>query len=265
MLGLRELQAAFKRHLFEGDGGVADHIVSARGLDSEVRLAIYANAYGARLAEALETDYPALKALLGEAAFGVLCQAYVRAHPSAHPSLRWYGAGLTDFLRHDPAFGGRFYLGEISAFEWAFTEAFDGPNEPAADESVLSHVPPEAWPSVTVRLHPTVRRLHFEWNVIALWRTVKEGNPVPEPSRLGEPSDCLVWRQGLRTRYRTMDADEAAALTAVAEGAVFAAVCERLTDWMSPEQVPLRAASLLKTWLAAGQITALDWRGRATD
>ena len=49
MLGLRELQAAFKHHLFEGDGDIAEHITSAHGPDRELRLAIYANAIVAKL------------------------------------------------------------------------------------------------------------------------------------------------------------------------------------------------------------------------
>ena len=68
MHSLKGLQAAFQRHLFTGDGGIVEHIVSMENADNEQRMNVYVNAYYGRLVEALAGDYPAVRALLGEEA-----------------------------------------------------------------------------------------------------------------------------------------------------------------------------------------------------
>ena len=37
-------------------------------------------------------------AMAGPADFDHMARAYIAAHPSRHPSVRWYGRGLADFL-----------------------------------------------------------------------------------------------------------------------------------------------------------------------
>ena len=96
MPGLRELQEAFRQHLMSGDPAVAAYIAGTKGRSSGERLAVYANAYRARLAEALATDYEALRAVMGEEGFLELCHDYVDAHPSTSCSLRWLGQHLPD-------------------------------------------------------------------------------------------------------------------------------------------------------------------------
>ena len=39
-------------------------------------------------------------------------------------------------------------------------------------------------------------------------------------------------------------------------GATFAELCDLLCDWHEPGQVPMRAAGMLKTWLAEGLVIA---------
>lgn len=257
MPGLTEVQAAFKRHLLIGDAGVAAHVVGTEKVDGDRRLAVYAQAYRARLIEALATDYSVLEALLGEEGFSNLCHAYIDAHPSAHYSLRWFGRHLPAYLRQvrhqDP------HLAELAEFEWTLAGAFDAADAPVTEPSEVENIPDEAWPSLQIRLHPSVHRLTFAWNVLDLWRTAKDGKAIPAPARLPEPGACLIWRDGLSTRYRSLDPDENAALVAAASGADFAEICEGLLPWEQAEQpVALRAASLLKTWLTSGLVSALE-------
>ncbi len=76
MSNLQNLQAAFKRYLFEQDNSISSHIIGTEKLHKSDRLAIYGNAYRTRLTEALENDYPALKYLLGEDDFRILSLSY---------------------------------------------------------------------------------------------------------------------------------------------------------------------------------------------
>lgn len=62
------------------------------------RLAVYANAYFARLAECLEEEYPTLSKTLGEETFAAFVVGYLQAHPSRSYTLSQLGAGFPDFL-----------------------------------------------------------------------------------------------------------------------------------------------------------------------
>jgi hypothetical protein len=250
---LSDIQAAFQRHIMTQDPAIATHIVSNERLDGDQRLAVYANAYRARLVEALAADYPALQGNVSQDEFTELCHAYIRAYPSTCYSLRDFGQHLPEFLRQ----GYPEHLSELARFEWALTTSFDAEDAEVASVQAATELSAAAWPSVRIRVHPSVSQLELGWNTLALWRNVKEGRPMSLPERLPEPMSCLIWRDGLTTRYRSVDPDESAAFHAARSGGTFADLCGQLTSSVPQSQVALRAASLLKTWLASGIVSEL--------
>ncbi|WP_455198093.1 hypothetical protein, partial [Kaarinaea lacus] len=71
-------------------------------------------------------------------------------------------------------------------------------------------------------------------------------------------SYCLMWRKDLVTQYRSIEADEAIALSAALSGANFSDICGSLADELDDqEQVPIKAAGYLKGWLVSGMLTRL--------
>lgn len=254
---LAALEQAFARHIFTGDAAILPEVLSTPGFSAHQRLGVYVHAYYARLDGVLHTDFPALAALLGEEAEPVFT-AYVRARPSTSFTLRDFGAALPEFLRGHAATRGRPVLAQLAAFEWAFCEAFDAEDAPVAGEQDAARVPPESWPGLRFRLHPSVQRVRTDFNLPALWRALKDAPLTPvAPEAMSGPLSCLVWRQELATQYRSLEPDEAAALAAIAEGGGFAEVCAALMPSCAPETLALRAAGLLKTWLAQGLIAEL--------
>ncbi|MCI0507814.1 MAG: DNA-binding domain-containing protein [Gammaproteobacteria bacterium] len=256
---LQELQAAFKRHLMERDPAIIDHIASTADLSNEMRLAIYGNAYYARLIEALAQDYEALYYLLGDEEFPHLCRQYIDAHPSRFPSLRWFGQYMSRFLATHQPYTAHPYLHELAVFEWAFIEAFDAQDAPVATEADAARVPAENWPALRIRLHPSVRWFSYNWNILPLWKAAANEDSLPEIIQLDNTEYCAVWRRDLMTQFRTLEAGEAALMRGVNKNYNFAQLCESLAEMDSdPAQVPMRAAGILKTWLAQGMITALE-------
>lgn len=254
MIGLQELQASFRRSLQAGDDAVAGHLAGSEKLAVSERLGIYQNAYRSRLVEALGKDYPVVQALLGEAGFTTLCHAYIDVHPSRSFSLRWLGQSMASFLSN-PDYPP--HLPELARFEWAMVGAFDAADVVVAKEADLTSIPPEAWPALKLRFHPSMHTVSCYWNVLALWRAVQDKTPLPDPVALPQPLAHLVWREHLTTRYRTLEVDETDAMEGVARGDSFAALCERLTRRHADEAVPLRAVSLLKRWLTEGLISEI--------
>jgi len=255
---LNELQAEFARHVLNGEGGMAEHVLGDRGIDADLRLAVYANAYRARLAEVLERDFAALHYHLGAERFEALAGDYIDTHPSPYFSLRWFAQALPDFLLGHPLGREAPALAELARLEWAFVEAFDAADAACADEAAAAAVPPQEWPSLRIGLHPSLRLVAHDWDIIALWQAYRDDAPTPPLRRLDAPGCCLVWRRELDTQYRALAGDEAAGLDALARGGDFSDLCERIAAHLDePQQAALRAATLLKTWLSAGMIAAL--------
>ncbi len=248
---LQTLQEEFQAYVLQQPSHVGQRIVDDARLGASVRLAIYADAYRLRLLEALGTDFPALHRLAGDEKFARLGRDYIDAHPSLHFSVRYFGQGLSDFLtaRDEPL------LADMAALEWALAHAFDAADDPMLSEQELAGLPAGAWPGMRLRFHDSVQRCEFTWNVTDIWSA--NDKSVALPSAAAAPASFLIWRQDLQCYFRKLPTAEAAMLDTLLAGQDFSAACERLCVSIAPEEVGLHAASLLKTWIAGGIISAV--------
>jgi len=258
MLSLKDIQDAFTNNILADDQSIVQHVVGTQKASSEVRLAIYANAYRERLIEALANDYEMLEKLIGEDNFRLMCTSYIDQYPSTYYSLRWFGKDLPEFLEYSPDKGQHDWEAELAQLEWQFIEAFDSENIETVSEANAAAIPPESWPTLSMVFHPSVKMLNLWWNTLDLWQAAKKDTQPPQPTRLSQQSHCLLWRDKLRTQYRSLEPDETVALSAALAGANFTEICTAIaTEIDDQELVPMRAASFLKTWLAASMLTQL--------
>lgn len=259
MHGLKELQAAFKRGVMQGDAGIIDVIADSQTASRELRLAVYEHAYRSRLVEALGTDCAMLQKLLGEAPFTALAQGYIDAHPSRFFSLRWFSGELARYLGYDAKQGGHGWEADMAQLELSFVDTFDAADGPVAGEAEAAAIAPEAWAGLRLDFHPSVQLISLHWNTLERWRAAKQDETVPAPRRLEQALKCLLWRQQLSTQYRSLQPLEAIALQAAMAGAGFAEICGVMADCLQDQQqVPMLVAAYLKSWLAAGLISALQ-------
>lgn len=226
--------------------------------DSEARLAVYAHAYRARLLGALRDNYEVLALAMGDAAFDALGHAYIEAKPSRQASIRWYGDALAEFMGSGPYAEHLPHaaLRDLARMDWALRGAFDAAAAAPLTLAQLQALAPEAWAGLPLRLQPSVRLLALDWAVEPVWRALRQHQSGDAEPALPEPQarahDLLVWRQGLETRWRSLDAEEGALLQGLlGEGCSFAQLCEQAA---APGQTPARAAAtalrLLQQWLA---------------
>lgn len=255
MMRLSDWQTEVQAYLLNPD--VQPHpalqasLLGSAGLSAEQGLAIYHHAYRARLLEALRGDYPAVHGWLGDAQFDALALAYLSAQPSQHYSLRWLGAQLADFIDGYLVPAQAAPLSELACLEWAFTLAFDAADGQPLSLAQMAELPAADWPTLQVRLLPSVQWLTCRHNSLALWRADKEQAEFPGSQPLLEVQTCLVWRDQLITRYRSLAADEATALHGMtAHGWSFAELCGELSGL--GEQAPGQAVTWLRQWLSDG-------------
>ena len=254
MTRLSQVQVDFQQYLLRGDSEIESHVVGTERVPVATRLGIYGNGYGARLTEALGTNFPALAQLLGETDFGELAAAYIRSHDSTYASIRYYGGGLAQFLAEDPTYAAVPILAELARWEWAMTETFDAADAPALDPSAMAGVAPEEWSELHFDWHPSIRRLQLSWNVPQIWNAITSAAEQPEPSIATEAGQWLLWRRGLETFFRSLAPAEAAALDAARRGSSFGELCELCASRSDETAAAAQAAGFLRDWLQSGLI-----------
>ncbi|RTL36426.1 MAG: DUF2063 domain-containing protein [Burkholderiales bacterium] len=249
---LQQRLAAAIRDGADASGLLAGHY--ALGLQA------YRHAYRARLVAALTDNFTVLARALGDEAFEALGHAYLQARPPRHPSIRWFGDGLAAFMAQagedlvpHPS------LADFARMDWALRGAFDAAAAPLLDAAELARLAPDDWAGLVLHLQPSVQRVALTHAIEPAWRVLREWDPesgdaqpeLPEP--VPHAHELLAWRQGLETRWRSLEPLEAALLAAVAEGDRFAGLCERAAARLGDSEAAAPAViGLLQRWLADG-------------
>jgi Putative DNA-binding domain len=256
---LGDLQRAFQDYLLAHSESFAAAVRDTRKADRITLLDVYRDGYALRLIEALTTDYPGLMAMAGPADFDHMARAYIVAHPSRHPSIRWFGRGLADFLASTPPYDKSQAAAEMARFEWTLGEAFDSADAaPVAADAVMA-LPPHAWEMLSFAVLPSLRRLALAFEVPQAWQRreeVEAGNLDVAPAAQSVP--WVIWRPERVSHFRSLDVDEAAMLDALADGRSFPELCETLLAHVGEQEAPARAAGLLRSWVEEGMIASFS-------
>lgn len=228
--------------------------------DSARGLRVYRHAYRARLVEALTDNFTVLVRLMGDDAFERLANAYIAARPSQHPSIRWFGDGLADFM----AAAGEDLVPHASMvdfarMDWAVRGAFDAADAPLLAFATLAALHPDDWAGLVLHLHPSAQRVTLAHAIEPAWRQLRAWEPDAgeDELELGEPAvemhQVLAWRQADGTRWRSLEPLEAVVLDEVGKQATFATLCERTAAELGdPEAAAPAVIGLLQRWLADG-------------
>ena len=183
---------------------VGDVILPSATLRPEERLAIYHDMYILRMEEALASDYPALKHLLGDAGFRALVAGYVEAHPSRSYSLNFLGAHLPDYVRVAPGLRRRAFCHDLARLEQAVAEVFDSPEEEALRPEVIAAVPEAAWEKARLVPIAAFRLLAFRYPVNAYLQSVRDLDHDHPPARRRD-SWVAVYRREYTVRRQELD------------------------------------------------------------
>ena len=253
-LDLARLQREFQDYLLHRDPAVLQHVVGTGAADAATRMDVYADGYSLRLLEALEEDYPGLKAIAGSRDFEALGRAFIAACPSTFRNLRWYGERLAQFLETSPDWSDRPELADMARFEWAMATSFDALDAACLSREALTGVPPENWPRLSFIVHPAVQRVELKTNVTRAWSAHARGEELPPLRREPTAATWLLTRRRLQVRFRAMTLEEAVAFDRLAARASFAQWCGELGEMVGDKRAAARAVEWLNQWLADGAL-----------
>ncbi len=252
---LRELQDRFQRAIIAGDDAVLSEIMPGARERPELLLGVYRDWYVNCLVKVLCQDHDAVHAYLGDLLFEKMAREYVAAFPSHHPTVRWYAQHLPQFLRETASYSSRPELADLALLEQKLKDASDAEDAPVLQLADLATIPPEAWPRLRFKTHPSAARLKFGTNAVAIWIALEEHMDPPAVSRLRSPEHVLVFRHQDIPSFRRIGNEEAGMWGQVSKGLTFSAICEVL-EGNDPDAAASRAAGYLQGWISSSLLSS---------
>lgn len=252
MSNLIHLQKAFQARLLNrSDPTLQQLIVKSKSPSTKARINIYADAYNARLIEALHDNYSRLSAHIGQKKFEKIAQKYITKYPSYSRFIQSFGNKLSCFLQeHYPE---KLVLAELAKFEWAIGHTFDAADEIAVKTDHLRTISANLWPNMKFNFHPSVRINNFNYNIITFWENLLN-NRKTKATKLKKAANVIFWRNNLESFYRKLTELETSAITIAINGGSFAQICEIIGSDNDESSAATKAVTLLIQWLNAGLI-----------
>lgn len=265
----RRFAADLMRPLAQGDRlhpeVAAAYVKPNDRLTSRERLEIYSRSYWYRVLDSLWEDFPGLRAVVGQRAFGRLARVYLAKLPSESWTLRNLGSRLEDWLRRNPAFAGDRLAPALDMIrlEWAHVEAFDEEARKALGPEDLL----ELGPAMRISLQPYVRLIELQYPVDDLRvkvNAVSEEHGTASNAVLKRKATGMVRRIARMTPehiflgvhrvdfavyYRRLDGDEFQLLAALQKGLPVGEALESVLENSPLPVTELRAR--LETWFGA--------------
>jgi hypothetical protein len=234
----------------------------SKSLTAAERLAIYANAYYARLLECLAAYYPVLQGALGEEVFEGFAFEYLQQYPSKSYTLDRLGESFARFLeetRPDPGeLGWPDFLIDLATLEWNINQVFDGPGvefQPLLTAETLRSFPAERFAEARLVSVPCLRLLAFRYPVNAYYtvaRRAGEGEEAPVPD--AAPELVALSRRDFVVRRYPLDAAQHALLGRVLAGATVgeAIAAAAAISGLDDEALAAALQAWFRLWTAEG-------------
>ena len=245
-------QAGFTEALLDPARPAPAGLTDPQGRPAGKRFDVYRNNVAASLTEGLETAFPVLRALLGDAFFRGMASVYLRRHPPASPLMMFFGEAMPAFLETFEPVQDLGYLPDIARLELALRRSYHAADAPAIDPALLEAVAPEQLMGARLRLAPALQLLRSDWPIVTLWQMHQPGGG-PGPEMRGE--DALLTRPGFDPAVSLLPAGGGAFIAALRQGETLAAALGQA----EAEFQDFDLGAVLGLLLSGGAIIAIDY------
>lgn len=216
-------QTAFRAALLDPQAERPPGLSDGAGHAAGRRFDVYRNNVAVSLTEALETAFPVVRKLVGEANFKILAGAFLRQHPPSSPLMMYYGVELPDFLSLFGPTRDIGYLPDVARLELAIRESYHAADSAPVDTERLRSLDADALMRVRLRLAPSLRLVRSQWPVLAIWR-FNTAPGAPKPQMAAE--DVAVLRPDLDPIPRLLPPGGGRFLEILMSGAAFGEAIE---------------------------------------
>ena len=140
---------------------IEEVVTRSKALNSIERLAVYGDAYFARLLECMRELFPTTMYAVGEEAFDQFVLEYLQLYPPHSYTLEHLADRFVDYLEEsrpdeedepessDNESSWAAFVVDMAKLEWTIEQVFDGPGvegKPQLTADELQAIPPERWP-----------------------------------------------------------------------------------------------------------------------
>ncbi|MEM1052720.1 MAG: DNA-binding domain-containing protein [Pseudomonadota bacterium] len=261
MSDLAERQEAFLRSILDEDAPLPD----GWGNSQAMGMTVYRGNYRSALMGALAETYERTALCLGPHGFAQGCINHAIAHPPSGWTIDEAGAGFDRTLAE--LFPDRPEITELAWLEWTMMQLATAPNMApvsAQDFAVASAEFGDGdWGELRIAFQPRAKARLVNHDLETLWRALGSESEAPD-IRLETQQTCIVSREAERPTFRLFEADHAAAVAAMQDGATYGELIELLLgkhENPKAEQVQaaaMRAGGMLGLWLKEGWIVAIN-------
>ena len=174
-------QTMFREAILSPETARPEGLSDGDGQPAGRRFDVYRNNVAVSLTEALETAFPVIQKLVGEANFKLLAGAFLRQHPPTSPLMMFYGAEMPAFLGMFGPTSTLGYLPDVARLELALRESYHAADAAPVDPAELQALSPDALMAAKLWLAPSLRLVRSCWPIHAIWRFNMENGPKPAP------------------------------------------------------------------------------------
>lgn len=189
------------------------------------RYAVYRNNVTVGLVRALETNFPAIRRLLGETYFAGLARAFVQAHPPRSPLLFHYGEDFPAYLAAQDDLATYPYLPDVARLEQLWRRAYHARDARPLAPGELAGLGEESTMDLRLALHPAFALLGSPYAVQSIFAANRgSGAVVADPARA---EWVLLTRPSFEVQLRVIPQATHAFLSALAAGLTLAEAAEQ--------------------------------------
>ncbi|MDP6444054.1 MAG: DNA-binding domain-containing protein [Pirellulaceae bacterium] len=241
----------------------------SQSLTSIERLAVYGNAYFARLLDCLRDEYPALVQALGADTFDGFAFGYLGWRPPHSYTLADLGADFPKYLgetrpgRESNELDWAQFFVDLATLERDYAELFDGEgpeNAQLLTAEEISAVDADRWPTARLRLAPWLRFRVFSFPVHEYASAVRvEGATPPPPA--ATPTWLVLTRRDYVVRRTPVSEPQFELLRSLRDGQTVADAIATAAAIAQPDDVAAFGADIRRwffDWSAAGFFHSVD-------
>jgi hypothetical protein len=249
MLELPRLQELFQKRVFD-DATPGESEELNNELEHASRMSVYAEAFSARIKDAMLECYPAIRAGLGQERFEALAWDYQRFVRPRSYDLGHAPYALPEFLETHPALEEFPMLADLARLERALSESFHADSHESLKKGDLSKWMRQNAASIFLVLQPHFRWLSSRWPLLRLWKdhnsARNDGLDLKAYESLSKPQAFFIYRaSGFQLRLMPLEPLQGPFLQSLIEGRNLGEACARLEEQLSDESLLPDIASWL--------------------
>lgn len=221
-------QSAFAAALTDDGAPMPQGLTTYRGEPDAARLAVYRNNVAVALIKALESRFPVVRKLVGEAFFRSMARAFMTTHKPLTPVVMTYGDEFPDFVGSYDAAEPVCYLADVARLEAAWTRAYNAEDAAPTTLSEIASIPEDRLAETRLVTHPASEIVHSRFPIGTIW-AAHQGDVV-QPVSLQRPQTVLIARPAMHVTVHILPDSDASFARALFKGCSLYRAAEIASD-----------------------------------